>query len=237
MTERMTPSEVVDYPSSDGKPMAENDINREDLTDAVKELAWWFRDRPDVYVSGDLLIFFIEGDRNQHRAPDVFVTFGVEKKMRDNYKLWEEGPPTVIIEISSFSTIKEDTGPKKALYEQWGVSEYYLFDPKGMLLKPPLKGYKLVDGTYVPLLGPPFHSPALDLIIFGDGDRLRFKDPVTGTILPTYEEIAHRLESAESRAETAESRVEDAELRAAAAQARAAALEEELRRLRDGRDK
>ncbi|MCY4026081.1 MAG: hypothetical protein OXH75_07165 [Acidobacteria bacterium] len=57
----------------------------------IGALARHFRGRPDVYVSGDLLIYYREGDPRTSIAPDVFVVFGVEDRQRQNYKLWEEG--------------------------------------------------------------------------------------------------------------------------------------------------
>ena len=170
MADPLKPYQLVDYPSSDGQPMAENDINREDLTDAVQALSWWYREQSDVYVSGNLRIYYEQGNRRKHRAPDVFVVFGVEKKLRDNYQIWEEGKcPTVIIEICSETAVDEDTGPKKALYAEWGVSEYYLFDPKGLYLTPPLRGYNLINGGYDPMFGPPFRSASMNLDIFTEG--------------------------------------------------------------------
>ena len=51
----------VDYPSSDGQPIAETDHQRTPLTYAVEALRHHFRDRPDVYVSGNLFIYYEEG--------------------------------------------------------------------------------------------------------------------------------------------------------------------------------
>ena len=58
---------------------------------------------------------------------------------------------------------------------------------------------------------------------------LRFRDPVSGEFLPTFEEV---LDAAD-RAEAAEERAETAEARAQSAEARMAEMEAELRRLRD----
>ena len=70
------PSAVaVDYPSSDGKPMAESDSQRIPLTYAVDRLRHYFRHHPDVYVSGNLLIYYDEDNPGARVAPDVFVVF------------------------------------------------------------------------------------------------------------------------------------------------------------------
>ena len=54
----MTPAATaaVEYPSSDGKPMAESDVQRLAMVYAMAALEIWFADCDDVYVSGDLLM-------------------------------------------------------------------------------------------------------------------------------------------------------------------------------------
>ena len=47
----------VHYPSSDGKPTAENDAQRNAIMYGISALTLHFKDRRDVYVSGDLLIY------------------------------------------------------------------------------------------------------------------------------------------------------------------------------------
>ena len=59
-TSLLAPAQV-DYPSSDGRPMAESDHQRTPLTYAVDRLRHHFRARDDVYVSGNLLIYYEEG--------------------------------------------------------------------------------------------------------------------------------------------------------------------------------
>ena len=53
---RPAPAAVpLHYPSSDGRPMAENDAQRNAIMYGIGALARHFKDRWDVYVSGDLL--------------------------------------------------------------------------------------------------------------------------------------------------------------------------------------
>jgi hypothetical protein len=71
---------------------------------------------------------------------------------RDNYKIWEEGAvPSVVFEMTSPSTRKEDDGEKKTLYAQLGVAEYWQFDPQGDWITEKLRGYRLEDGSYQPI--------------------------------------------------------------------------------------
>lgn len=140
---------IVEYPDGDGKPIAETGFHVSQLLHALIVLDFWFRNAENVYVSGNLLFYYEEGNPRRQVAPDVFVVWGVSKEMRRNYKLWEEKQaPQVVIEITSKETQKEDMGKKRALYERIGVAEYYLFDLDGDYLDPPLCGYQLVDQKY-----------------------------------------------------------------------------------------
>ena len=82
----------VDYPSSDGRPMAESDFQRTPLIYAVDRLRQHFRSRRDVYVSGNLLLYYQEGNPRAVVAPDVFVVLGVSNTDRSSYLLWTRGP-------------------------------------------------------------------------------------------------------------------------------------------------
>ena len=73
MSQRVPPSAAVEYPSSDGRPMAENDWQLHAMIDAISVLDRYFEEREDVYVSGDLLIYYEEGNPRARVAPDVFV--------------------------------------------------------------------------------------------------------------------------------------------------------------------
>ena len=78
--------------------MAETDFHRKLLNELVEILDDWFRNDPKAYVSGNLLLFYEEGNKRRHVSPDVFVVFGVPKGDRPNYLLWEEGHgPNVVI--------------------------------------------------------------------------------------------------------------------------------------------
>src|SRR6516162_6796690 len=84
----------VDYPTTDGKPMAETDLHRQDMVDVIETLRDYFEHEPDVYVTGNLLLYYEEGNPRKHVSPDVFVAFGVPKlPPRDYYLLWLEAKP------------------------------------------------------------------------------------------------------------------------------------------------
>ena len=75
----------------------------------VECLGYYFRNHPDVYVSGNLLIYYEEGTRARV-APDVFVVFGAGKEERSSYLLWKEAKaPDFVLEIASPGTWRDDS--------------------------------------------------------------------------------------------------------------------------------
>ncbi len=233
MSQRVLSPAAIEYPSGDGKPMAENDWQLRAILDAVGTLDLHFRDRPDVYVSGDLFIYYEEGNPQARVAPDVFVAFGVPKHNRWTYKLWEEGQvPAFVMEVASRGTWRQDDGRKAALYERLGVREYWQYDPTGDYLGSHLKGRRLATGAYEPqpvvesvdgtvLL----RSETLGLDFRVKGEERYFFDPAAGRRLLTWAEEEAARRTAESRAEVAESRAKRETAARRAAEARAAELE------------
>jgi Uma2 family endonuclease len=130
------------YPTSDGRPMGESDLHRALMADLIETLMRFYKGE-QVYVSGNLLLFYRPGDKRRHVSPDVLVTKGLEAYPRLNYIVWQEKlPPNFVIEITSASTRREDTKDKFKLYrDEIGVAEYFLFDPKGEYLTPQLQGW------------------------------------------------------------------------------------------------
>src|ERR1019366_4732026 len=113
-----------------------------------------FEDRPEVYVTGNLLWFYQRGDRRRHVSPDTMVCFGRPKGNRENYLQWEEDcAPQVVVELTSKTTRKNDTGRKFDLYQRLGVEEYYLFDPRQEYLKPRFRAYHSHHGIFLPVVG------------------------------------------------------------------------------------
>jgi Uma2 family endonuclease len=208
MTNRFFPTVIRDrntYPTSDFRPMAETDFHRKLMILVIDTLMAWAANRPDVYVTGNLLLFSEKGNKRKHVAPDCFVVFGVPNYDRLNYLLWDEGrSPNVVIEITSESTRKEDIETKFALYrDTLKVPEYFLFDPKGEYLNPSLQGYRLTEGTYTPIeaTGGRLVSHELGLHLERDGQLLRFWNPQTGEWIPTPPERLHTEQSLRMRAE------------------------------------
>ena len=215
MPRPIVPPAAIDYPSSDGKPLAENDVQLHAIHYAFGALLLHYRDRPDVYVSADLLIYYEEGNPRVSVAPDTFVVFGVADHKRMNYKVWEEGKgPDFVLEVASPNTWREDVKRKPGIYAGLGVSEYFLFDPTGEHLSPRLQGYRLVDGAYTRLPAVEsidrtltMSSDVLVLELRAKGEEMRFHDPATGETLLSYDEMHDAHRAAEARITELEARL------------------------------
>lgn len=225
MSSQVYPLDVIEYPDSDGQPMAESDFQLEPLIYAVDSLRTHFRDRADLYVSGNLFIYYEQGNPKAVVAPDVFVVVGADAHDRSSYKLWEEPKgPDFVLEITSHSTYAEDQGAKRGIYALLGVREYWQYDPTGDYLSPRLQGLQLIERNYWPLParqdaggGLRMHSSVLGLDLRLDEVGLRFYDPATGEPLRSHAEA----EQARVEAEQALAVVEQARAQAELARAEA----------------
>ena len=213
MSQAIVLEEPIYYPDTDGEPMAEGDPQRHSLIYLVAALEEHFQPQADVYVSGNLLIYYEEGNPKRAVAPDVFVVFDVPKHDRDSYQTWVEGKgPEVVMEITSRSTRQVDQNVKPTLYQQLGVREYFQYDPKGQYLKPALRGRRLNrHGQYEQLNSVRgldgsvwLTSTVLGLQLRLEGGRLRLFDPKTGDYLDTYSEAVQGRRRAERQKELVE---------------------------------
>ena len=189
--------ERIDYPESDGEPLAETDTHYRQITDLKFSLEQYcIRKFGQVYVAANLFLYYVEGDPRKVVAPDIFVVLGVSPGDRRIFKLWEEGKsPDVVFEITSKSTRIDDIGNKKGLYEALGVSEYFLFDPLQEYMELQLRGYRLEEGLYRPIAEIPLTCKSLGLILKVDKDRhLRLFEAGSEAPLPTPLEEAERAE-------------------------------------------
>jgi len=249
-----TPLADVVYPESDGKPMAETDVHALCIIDVRTMLTTHFATDSEVYVSGNIFLYYEEGNPRETVAPDVLVVRGVKKGLRRTYKLWEEGvPPAFVLEVSSPSTRWEDLATKRGLYELLGVQEYILFDPLREYLKPALQGFRLEEGSYRPIptntlpddgangvdetckAGETGNdlalwSETLGLELHTAGNRLRLFDRQRRHYLRTSSEEAEARRTAEVNAQQAEGRAQQEAAARAALETEIAALRAELAR-------
>jgi len=190
----------IEYPTSDGQPMAETTLHRKVMADLIEVLERRYVDVPDVWVGGNLFLCYEKGNPAATVAPDVLLAKGVTKWDRPNYLLWEERPPSLVIEVTSRKTRREDQHAKKSVYERLGVDEYILFDPYGEYLKPRLQGYRLKSGRYQSIPSGEdgvLLSRTTGLTLRPEGERLRLVDTATGETLPWTAELQARIRTLE----------------------------------------
>ncbi|MDF5710539.1 MAG: Uma2 family endonuclease [Nostoc sp. S4] len=201
------------YPSADGQPVAETYDHLYALLTTLEVLKQYLADRQATVLANQFL-YYAQGFPKLRVAPDVMVIFDVASGGRDNYKIWEEGQvPTVIFEMTSFGTKGQDEIFKKTLYEQLGVKEYWLFDPKVEWVEQQLRGYRLRGEIYESIEDG--RSEPLQLRLVIEGKLIAFYREDTGEKLLIADELVEALQQevlarqqAEERAEVESQRAE-----------------------------
>jgi Uma2 family endonuclease len=226
------PGPVV-YPESDGLPMADNTKQGRWIILIYDNLEGLYHDDPDKFVAQNHLWYPKEGEREIRIGPDVYVVFGRPKGDRGSYRQWEEGdvPLTVVFEILSPGNTYEEMDNKRLFYEEYGVEEYYVYDPEvNSLLIFVRRGSVLArvrpaHGFVSPRLGIRFDLSGPELVIFHpDGQPFR-----------SWSEVEARRRAAEENADKERRRsARLAELSRKARRGQASAEElAELERLED----
>jgi Uma2 family endonuclease len=221
-TTAATQPEII-YPETDGEPIAQNTKQAEVMMTLKENLDALFADRDDVFVAIDHFWYPVKGHPNIRQAPDVMVVLGRPKGHRGSYKQWEEDniPPQVVFEVVSPGNTQEEWDAKLAFYEQYGVQEYYIYDPDTSVWRGYVReGGKLavieaMEGWVSPLLG----------IRFGRGSGT---DP--GVYAPSGERFVGYVEVRRAL-ELAIAREMEARRREEAARQRAEQLAQKLREL------
>jgi Uma2 family endonuclease len=218
----------IEYPTSDGQPMAETLEHQQVMIDLIEGLRQRYAGVPGAWVAGNFFLCYERGNPRAHLAPDVMVAKGLDQRFRPNYLLWEEKPPSLIVEVTSRSTRREDLGKKKSLYERFGTEEYVLYDPLDEYLKPRLQGYRLDRGHFQPIpleADGSLRSRTTGLTFRPEGQRMRLVDSLTGKLTLWHEEIEAAF------AQTSEALAREAAARRTAEE-KLRALEAEFDRLR-----
>jgi len=209
--------------------MAESDLHRDWMVCILERLKKHFTGQK-VYVSGNLLIYYMEGNPKRCVAPDAFVVKDCDPGRRKVFKIWEEKrTPCFVLETTSASTQREDLEGKMELFARLGIAEYFLFDPRGEWLSPALVGFRLEDGEYEPMprdVDGGIKSEELSLTFWLENGKLQIRNTVTGEKLTSGMEKAEQLreEASQYREEAGQLREENEALKA-----RLAALEDKLR--------
>ena len=199
---------AIEYPDDDGLPMSDNTKQLRWIVVFYGNLCALFRTVADVFVAGNHLWYPVKGELEIRYAPDVMVVFGRPKEDRGSYKQWEEGgvPVTVAFEILSPKNTATEMADKLAFYDEYGVEEYYLYDPQNNHLHiyvrrgEVLVRVRKIDGYVSPRLGIRFDLSGPEMVVFNPNGR-RFR---------TFEELEDERVEAERRAEVAQSEAKQA---------------------------
>jgi Uma2 family endonuclease len=183
------------------EPTLETDLHRQQIDLLIRLLKYWWSDRQDFYISGNLTVYYNQQQLKSRdfRGPDLFVVMGAERRDRRSWVVWEEGGryPNLVIELLSSSTATVDRGIKKQLYQDvWRVPNYFWFDPYSL----EFAGFKLLSGQYeaiAPTENGCLWSDQLELFLGIDGEQLRWFSP-DGQVIPLPEE-QERLEKERER--------------------------------------
>ncbi|MDA0836406.1 MAG: Uma2 family endonuclease [Planctomycetota bacterium] len=192
-------SDVV-YPDSDGKPMADNTLQYEWISTIKSGLDKVFVDDPDVFVAGDHLWYPVEGNNKKRIAPDAMVAIGRPKGHRGSYRQWEEDgiAPQVVFEVLSPGNSPGEMSRKRDFYEEYGVEEYYIYDPDNLRIN----GYLRSDGRLVEI--PQMHgwsSPCLGIRFeLLPGHELTIYEP-DGSPFMTYLQMVEARDAERARAD------------------------------------
>jgi Uma2 family endonuclease len=194
------------------EPPLETDFHREQIDLLIRLLKYWWQDRPDFYISGNLTVYYNTQQlkNRDFRGPDIFVVLGAEKRDRRSWVTWQEGGkyPHVVIELLSSSTATIDKGKKKDLYQDvWRVPDYFWFHPETM----EFAGFHLVNGRYeaiAPTDDGWLWSEQLGLYLGIYGQQLRWFTE-QGQLIPLPEEQERQAKEQERQAkEQAQQRAE-----------------------------
>lgn len=211
LTNLKIPTETeVFYPSEDDEPLAETHDHLLAIINTFTVLTQYLAGQQAIVLSNQFL-YYVEGLSSARVAPDIMVIFDVEPGMRNNYKIWkEEQVPNVIIEMTSQGNKDNDHFFKKSLYEQLGIAEYWLFDPKKEWVPDQLIGYRLQEEGFYRQMTDHFSEP-LQLNLVPEGNLLTFYRGDNGEKLLIPDELWQALQTETQAKQAAEQRAAELE--------------------------
>ena len=185
-----------------------------------------------VYVGSEIPLGWDASVRKGTLVPDLMVAQhcdAARMDAQDGYEMRSQpNPPEFVLEVASVHTAERDYTEKRDGYANYGVSEYWRFDPTdGRRYPAGLAGDRLVGNEYAPIALEYYgannkrgYSDALKLYVCWEDGMLRLYDPMSENYLRTHEESeARAADEAAARAD-AEARADYADARASYADAR-----------------
>lgn len=186
-------------------------------------LAYHFGESATTLVVSEVPLGWNPRQRAGILIPDLMVAFGIDfaaTVAQNGYAIPERGkPPDFVLEVASPHTARNDVTGKRRGYAEYGVPEYWRFDPTGgRYYGTGLAGDRLENGAYTPMTIIPVdadrrwgHSPALGLDLCWEYGQLRWYDPAQERYLPTYEEIMESGNAGQYALQQADARIRELE--------------------------
>jgi Uma2 family endonuclease len=183
---------------------------------------------PDWFITGNVCVYWEQGNTRDYRAPDVFVVSEpLTEPVTRVYQLWKQPPVAIAIEVGSRTSFRTDVGPKVEIYQNLvKAREYYHADldhEVQRLWRLGPAGYEVVPAEPNGRL----KSEKLGLEFALEEGTLRIYT-LDGELLLTHEEEVQRRTAAEVRLEESESRRAVTERQAAAEAQRRRQAEQEV---------
>ena len=203
-------AEEIIYPSSDGKPMADNTIQARWIITLYNNLSVLFAGQ-EVFVAADLLWYPVEGQPRIAAAPDVLLAFGRPAGDRMSYLQWKEAnvAPQVVFEVLSPSNTAMEMLNKQQFYQKYGVEEFIVIDPgreggaEQSFVAYQREGVHLVQVS----AETGWTSPQMGIRLTLNKGRLELAHP-DGSRFRSYAEIKQAWEAAEKKLEDALAEIE-----------------------------
>ena len=161
-------------------------------------------------VLSEIPVRWIPSQQEGHRIPDLLVAFNVDRAravQQNGYSIRDQGkPPDLVLEVASVRTADNDVICKRVDYANFGIPEYWRFDPTwGQRYDAPIAGDRLVGEAYQPveileIESGHFHghSEVLGLDACWDHGQLRWYDPNAERHLLNFQEEIDARAAAES---------------------------------------
>ena len=118
-----------DFPPRDDLQNALH-LHRPSLQAALTEHLGHF---DSTIVLSEIPVRWTPGQARGHRIPDLLVAFSIDREQEEfqnGYSIRDLGkPPDFVLEVASVRTVDNDVGPKRRDYANFGIPEYWRFDP------------------------------------------------------------------------------------------------------------
>jgi Uma2 family endonuclease len=172
-----------------------------DLEDYLMQVLFWLFRLEQYGIYRELNFYQTNNPLEKPLYPDLALLKSQKRSKPLSYRLGTDGPPPeLVIEIISTKTRSTDLIRKPKRYQQWGVAEYFAYDPRPRRRKktePRLWGWRRNQGGVFEEIKAQadgrMWSEQLDSWLVPDGENLKLYDQQGNLRLTKAEALAERL--------------------------------------------